>query len=181
MKLKTLLQITEWISHAPAINRSPDNKLRATPGGFNDGSPHWNDEPNWDGVVEGKDWFCYMESNDWETKRSGASIYINEDEKPHKIWVKIKTGGLRKPNDTNESYKERIRKHTNKVARSWMSEAKRIFNNIEINEAGNPVPITWKQAFREALKNPKVKAHLADCGEQEIAPLIDPVNFTKRV
>jgi hypothetical protein len=174
MKLKTLIQINEWISHAPTVNRSPDLNLYPTPGGLNDGSP------NWDGIVEGKDWFCYMEGNDWQTKRSGASIYINEDEKPYKIWVKIKTNGLRKPNDTNESYKERVRKHTNKVARSWMSEARRIFKNIEINEAGNPVPITWKQAFREALKNPKVKAHLADCGEQEIAPLMDPVNFTPR-
>jgi hypothetical protein len=172
MKLKTLLLINEWISHAPAMNRSPDSALRPVPGGWNDNSP------NWDGVVEGKDWFCYMEGNDWHSKRSGASIYINEDEKPHKMWIRIKTHGLRKNNDTNESYKERVRKHTNKVARSWMSAAKKIHNDPELNEVGNPIPVSWKQAFREALKDPKVKAHLADCGE---GPMADPVNFTPRI
>ena len=173
MKLKTLLQITEWISHAPAINRSPDDKLRATPGGFNDGSPNWNDEPNWDGVIEGKDWFCYMESNNWETKRSGASIYINEDEKPHKIWIKIKTHGLRKPNDTNESYKDRIRKHTNKIARKWMSEAKRL-HKPELNEVGNEIPISWKESFKNSIGS--VKSFISEWGESEI----DPINFTCR-
>jgi hypothetical protein len=175
MKLKTIIQLSEWISHSPAVNANPDSKLRPTPGGWND------DSPNWDGIVEGKDWFCYMEGNDWHAKRSGATIYINEDEKPHKMWIKIKTSNLRKPNDTNESYKERVRKHTNKVARSWMSAAKKIHNNPDINEAGNPVPITWKQAFREAMKDSKLKAHLAECGEQEIAPVADPVNFTPRI
>ena len=180
MKLKTLIQISEWISHGPAINRSPDDKLYATPGGMNDGSPNWSEPNNWDGVVEGKDWWGYTGGNDWNKKQSYSEIYINEDEKPYKIWIKIKTHGLRKTNDTNETYKERVRKHTNKVARSWMGEAKKIHNNPEINEVGNPVPITWKQAFREALKNSKVKAHLADCGEQEMTPLEDPINFTPR-
>lgn len=175
MKLKTLIKINEWISHGPAVNGNPDSKLRPMPGGWND------DSPNWDGIVEGKDWFCYMEGNDWQTKRSGATVYINEDDKPHKIWIKIKTHNLRKPNDTNESYKERVRKHTNKVARTWMTAAKKIHNNPDINEAGNPVPITWKQAFRESLKDTKLKAHLADCGEQETSSLADPVNFTPRL
>jgi len=176
MKLKTLILLIErGMSMGYGSMSSNDTKLRPTPGGWND------DAPNWDGIVEGKDWFCYMEGNDWQTKRSGATIYINEDEKPHKMWIKIKTHGLRKPNDTNESYKERVRKHTNKVARSWMSAAKKIHNNPDINEAGNPVPITWKQSFREALKDFKLKAHLAECGEQEIAPVADPVNFTPRI
>jgi hypothetical protein len=142
---------------------------------MNDGSP------NWDGVVEGKDWFCYMESNDWQKHRAGISIYITEGDKTHKIWAKVKTNGLRKKGDTNEAHKERVRKHINKVARSWMSEAKRIHNNPELNEVGNPVVISWKEAFREVLENPKVKAHLAECGEQEIAPVSDPVNFTPRI
>lgn len=67
MKLKTILLISEWISHAPAINRSPDDKLYATPGGFNDGSSHWNDESDWNGIIEGSkgEYFCYVEGNDW--------------------------------------------------------------------------------------------------------------------
>ena len=171
MKLKTIFLINEWISHAPAMNRSPDSKLRPTPGGMNDGFP------NWDSIVEGKDWFCYMESNDWEKNRAGISVYITENNKPHKIWVKVKTNGLRKKGDTNEAHKERVRKHINKVAHSWMSEAKKIHNNPEINEVGNPIPISWKECFLEVLENPKVKAHLADCGDEAIA---DPVNFTPR-
>ena len=122
-----------------------------------------------------------MESNDWHSKSAGASIYITEDDKPHKMWIKIKTHGLRKANDTNESFKERVRKHTNKVARSWMSAAKNIHNNPELNEVGNPIPVTWKQAFKEALNDPKVKAFLAETGEKELSPISDPVNFTPRV
>ena len=180
IKLKSL--IPEWISHSPTINRSPDVALRPTPGGQNDGMPGWNEGvEDWDGIVEGKDWFCYMEGNDWHNKRSGATIYINEDEKPHKMWIKIKTHGLRKTNDTNESYKERVRKHTNKVARSWMSEAKRIHDNPELNEVGNTIPISWKQSFKEALNSPKVKNYIAETGAKDIAPVCDPENFTPRI
>ena len=97
------------------------------------------------------------------------------------MWIKIKTHGLRKNNDTNESYKERIRKHTNKVARSWMGAAKEIHNNPDLNEVGNPIQKTWKQSFKEALNDPKVKSYVAEVGEKRIAPMIDPVNFTLRI
>lgn len=172
MKLKTLIILNEQgNSMGYGSMSSNDTKLRPTP------RNKWNgDVSNWDGIVEGKDWFCYMEGNDWHAKRSGATVYINEDDKTHKIWIKIKTGRLRKPNDTNESYKERVRKHTNKAARTWMSAAKKMYNDPEINEAGNPVPITWKHAFREALKDSKLKPYIAECGETE--PMVDPVNFT---
>jgi len=201
MKLKTLIQINEWISHGNAMNRSPDDNLYATPGGMNDGNPHWDDKSsfdvnssniaenntwnegvgNWDGIVEGKDWFCYMEGNDWHNKRSGASVYITEDDKPHKMWIKIKTHGLRKKGDTNEVYKDRVRKHTKKIASSWMSAAKKIHNNTELNEVGNPIPVSWKQAFKEALNDPTVKMQLAETGEKELSPICDPINFTSRI
>lgn len=170
MKLKTLIILNEQgNSMGYGSMSSNDTKLRPM--------PRWNDDvSNWDGIVEGKDWFCYMEGNDWQSKRSGATVYINEDDKTHKIWIKIKTGRLRKPNDTNESYKERVRKHANKAARTWMSAAKKMYNDPEINEVGNPIPITWKHAFREALKDPKLKPYLAECGEDK--PSVDPVNFT---
>lgn len=172
MKLKTILQLTEWLSlNAPAVNRNPDSKLRPTPGGMNDNSP------NWDNVVEGKGWFCYMEGNDWNKRTSKATVYITEGDKPYKLWMEIKTHGLRKPNDTRKIHEDRVRKHIKKVAGSWMSEARQIYNNPELNEVGNPIPITWKEAFHEALCSPKIKAHLADCGEQA---MVDPVNFTPR-
>ena len=182
IKLKSLLP--EWISHGIAVNRNPDVALRPIPGGMNDGSPNWNGGvEDWDGIVKGSknEWFAHIGGNNWDKKQSYTEIIINEDEKPYKMWIKIKTHGLRKNNDTNESYKERVRKHTNKVARSWMSAAKDIHNNPDINEVGNPVPITWKHAFKEALNNPKVKSYLAEVGEQEIAPIVDPMNFTPRI
>jgi len=182
MKLKTLIQINEWISHGIAVNRTPDSKLRATPGGQNDGAKGWNEGVgDWDGIIEGKDWFCYVEGNDWHSKMAGASIYITEDDKPHKMWVKFKTHGLRKAGDTNESFKERVRKHSHKVARSWMTAAKDIHNNVGLNEVGNPIPITWKQAFKEALNSPKVKGLVAEVGENELPTISDPVNFTPRI
>jgi len=170
MKLKTILQISEWISHGIAVNRNPDSKLRPTPGGWNDGAE------SWDGITEGKDWFCYVEGNNHDKKLTGATIYINEDGKTYKVWAKIKTGRLRKPNDTNEAYRERIRKHANKVAKSWMSGAKKIHNNPDLNEVGNVIPISWKTSFLEALKDSKLRPYLADCGQAEI----DSVNFTPR-
>src|ERR1017187_5842965 len=165
IKLKTLLP--EWISHAPSTNSSPDSKLRPTPGGMNDGSPNWN------GFINGQknEWFAYMEGNDWNKHQSGAIVYINEEgQKPHKIWIKIKTNGLRKDNDTNESHKERVRKHTQKVARSWMTAAKNIHNNPELTECGNVIPISWKTAFTEALNDSKIKSSLTQSGSEAIPP-----------
>lgn len=153
---------------------SNDTKLRPLPGSMDDVEP-------WNGIIEGKDWFCHIEGNDWQNKKSGAAVYINEDENPHKIWISIKTHGLRKPGDTNEVFKGRIRKHTDKVVRSWLSAAKKIHKDPEINEVGNPIQMTWKQAFREALKDLKIKSQLVDCGEKEIAPMTDPINFTPRI
>jgi hypothetical protein len=178
-QLKQLTSINEWISHGVAVNRTPDSKLRATPGGQNDGAVGWNEGVgDWENIIKGKDWFLHLESNDWHNKMSGASIYINEDDKPYKISIKIKTHGLRKNGDTNEIYKERIRKHTHKVARSWMSKAKEIHNNTELNEAGNPITVSWKRAFKEALNDPKVMGLVAETSEKEMSVVSDPVNFT---
>jgi hypothetical protein len=174
MKLKTIVHILE---HSNSMGygsmSSNDTTLRPLPGSA-------DDVEMWDGITEGQDWFCYAEANNWDKKISGATVYINENDKPHKMWIKIKTHGLRKPNDTNEAFRQRIRKHTDKVARSWMTAAKGHFKNAEINEVGNTIARTWKECFREAMNDPKVKAHLADSGEQEIAPMADPVNFTYR-
>ena len=199
IKLKSLLP--EWISHGNAVNRSPDDNLYPTPGGMNDGNPHWDtkasfdvnssniaegkdwngDVGDWDGVIKGdRDWWGYVAGNDWDKKQAGVDIYITEDDKPHKMWIKIKTHGLRKKGDTNEAFKERIRKHSHKVARSWMTAAKEIHNNIELNEVGNPIPVSWKHAFKEALNDPRVKSYLGEVGEKEISPIADPVNFTPR-
>ena len=167
IKLKSLLP--EWISHGIAVNRNPDSELRPTPGGMNDGSP------NWDGIVEGGkgEWFAYIGGNDYNKKLSETTIYINEGDKPHKIWIKIKTGNLRKPTDTNKSYKDRIRKHANKISRKWMSEAKKL-HKPELNEVGNEIPVSWKESFKNSMES--VKSFISEWGEVEI----NPINFTYR-
>ena len=169
MKLKTILLLERGMSMGYGSMSSNDTQqLRPTPGGMNDGSP------NWEGVTEGKDYFVYCESNDWEKHRAGISVYITEGDRPYKLWAKVKTNGLRKKNHTNEAHKEQVRKHINKVARKWMFEAKRIHNNPEINEIGNPIVKTWQETFRNALES--IKPFISECGETEI----DPINFTYR-
>lgn len=137
-----------------------------------------NSISSWDGIKEGKGWFMYHESNNWDIKRSGASVYVTEGQ-PEKYWIKIKTHGLRKPTDTNESYRQRVREYSGKVSRAWTTAAKRIHNDPHINEVGNEVPITWNQAFKEAIEDPKVKPFIENWGTEKIG--VDPVNFTPRV
>lgn len=149
---------------------SNDTKLRPYPGSA-------DAVEDWEGITEGNGWFCYKESNNWDSKKSGATVYITEGE-PKKYWMKIKTHWLRKPNDTNESYRKRVRNHVGKVTRAWVTAAKRLHNNPELNEVGNPIQITWDTAFKKALDDSKVRPFLADCGESAIA---DPVNFTPRL
>jgi hypothetical protein len=132
---------------------------------------------DWDGIKEGNGWFIYRESNVSDKRRSGASVYITETDKPHKMWIEIKTGNLRKPNDTNKMYRERIKKHSNKVMSSWMNAAKRLYKAPGYNEVGNKMTISWKEAFKEALNDPKVKQYIDNWGEAAIS---DPVNFTPR-
>ena len=59
-----------------------------------------------------------------------------------------------------------------------MSAAKKIHNNPDLNEVGNLIPITWKQAFLEAINDAKIKKFISGYGEEKITPLLDPVSFT---
>lgn len=188
MKLTTIITLVKesagFGTHGGSMGgtvSSQDSQLHPMPGGM-------DDVESWEGVTEGKGWFCYREANDWHTKRAGASIYITEGE-PHKFWIRIKTHGLRKSNDTNEGYRQRINKHADKVARAWMSEAKKLHNNPEINEVGNELQMTWKEAFKLALESSKVKPFIAEWGDcptyktknKEVSAISDPVNFTPRL
>jgi len=147
---------------------SNDLALRPMPGKMND--------PEWEGITEGGkgEYFVYCEGNDWEKHRAGISVYITEGDKPYKLWVKVKTNGLRKKNHTNEAHKEQVRKHIKKIAGKWMSESKRIHNNPELNEVGNPTVKTWQETFKNALES--IKPFISEYGETEI----DPINFTYR-
>jgi hypothetical protein len=174
MKLKTLILLERGMSMGYGSMSSNDTELRPMPGSA-------DDVEDWDGIKEGNGWFLYRETNNHDTKRSGASVYITEEDKPHKYWMKIKTHGLRKAGDTNKMYYERVKKHTDKVSKAWISEASKLHKASEFNEVGNKKTISWKQAFKEALSSPKIKNFIENSGEEEIAPLADPVNFTPRV
>jgi hypothetical protein len=158
---------------------SGDTQLRPMPGSM-------DDVEAWDGIKEGKGWFLHMETNDWGIQRSGASVTITEGDH-HKYSIQIKTRGLRKPNDTNESHRQKVRKHADKVARAWVTEAKKLYNNPEINEVGNELPITWNEAFRRALDHPKVQSQIERWSESKMNPykgssaVADPTNFTQRL
>jgi hypothetical protein len=171
MKLKTLLLVEMGMSMSPGSLTSRDTELRPMPGSADDAEV-------WDGIKEGNGWFVYRETTDNSTNRSGATAYITDGDKPHKIWIKIKTHGLRKTNDTNKMYRERINKHSNKVMTSWMNAAKRLYKGPGFNEVGNKMTISWKDAFVEAVKDPKVKQYIDNWGESEIS---DPINFTPRI
>jgi hypothetical protein len=119
----------------------------------------------------------YKESNDWNNRCSFASITITEGE-PTKYRIKIKTKGLRKKGDTNAKLYERVRQHTNKVSSAWISEAKKIYNNPELNEVGNPIQKSWSQCFKEALQSSKVAPFIEGFEEGRWpAPIVNPVNF----
>lgn len=178
MKLKTLIFLEGTAYGGNTIGMgsmtSQDTKLRPMPGSIDNVS-------NWDGIMEGDGWFLYKEANNWHNKQSGASITITEGE-PTRYRIKIKTKGLRKKGDTNAMLSERVRKHTEKVSRAWVSAAKKIRKNPDLNEIGSPIEKPWNQCFKEALEDPKISSLIEGFEESKLSSSIsDPVNFTPRV
>ncbi len=170
MKLKTLIFLEFYMpprgSMGMGAMSSMDTRLRPLPGSIDDVN-------EWDGIVEGDGWFLYKGHNNWHQKQSGASVTITEGE-PKRFRISIKTKGLRKRGDTKKMFEERIRKHTNRVSSAWVSAAKRIKNNPELNEIGNPINKTWAECFEAALSDPKVAPYVDGTA-------VDAVNFTPRV
>jgi len=166
MRLKTILLLNEF--SVPGSMTSGDTEL--TP---------------WNGVKEGNGWFSYSGNNHHNLGESYCSITITESDIPHKYWAIIKTKGLKKPNDTNRSYHDKIRRRTESVTRSWVSAAKRLYKEPKhVTECGNPIMRTWKDAFKESLDDPRVKTFINNWGEGQMnsqAPIVGPVNFTPRV
>jgi hypothetical protein len=42
----------------------------------------------------------------------------------------------------------------------WKSAANEIYRDVQLTEVGNPIQKTWKEAFQEALKHPKLKDYI---------------------
>ena len=87
-------------------------------------------------------------------------------------------------------------KHRKQAASRWKSLANKIHSDIKLNEVGNPIEKSWKQSFEEALTHPRLQEYIRqphhkrvferpdDAGypkkvQGKVAPVMDPVNFTK--
>ena len=55
-----------------------------------------------------------------------------------------------------------------KAASKWKSLASKIHNDVQLTEQGNPIEISWKTAFTEALKDPELKEFIRDNPHQQI-------------
>lgn len=73
-----------------------------------------------------------------------------------------------------------------KAFSTWKSIANEIRkDSTQLNEVGNQIQKSWKECFKEALKDPKLKEYMRKNSYQkvypdkQVAPCIDPVNFTK--
>lgn len=76
-------------------------------------------------------------------------------------------------------------KRRRKAFSTWKSIANEIRrDSTQINENGNQVQKSWKKCFEEALQDPKLrefihsKPHQKIYPSKNVAPCIDPVNFT---
>jgi len=151
-----------------------------SPGALTNGDDELRSYPSETVTKQGApEWFMAHGTNDWHNKKAYCSAYITETGgKPMRIWVEIKTRGLRKPNDTHSSHHERVRKAIAKVSRAWSGEAKRLKKEVRLSEIGNRSYPTWKECFVQALKSQKVAPYITAQGTDEAA--MDPVNFTPR-
>lgn len=73
-----------------------------------------------------------------------------------------------------------------KAFSTWKSIANEIRReSTQLNEVGNQLQKSWKECFKEALKDPKLQEYIRKNSHQKIypdkhvAPCIDPVNFTQ--
>ncbi len=67
-------------------------------------------------------------------------------------------------------------KWRHKAFTKWKSLASKIHGNEELTEVGNPVERSWKECFKEALKDPEMKEYIRTKKHQAV---FDPVNFTQ--
>lgn len=72
---------------------------------------------------------------------------------------------------------EKRDKWRRKAFTKWKSIANEIYRDIQLNEVGNPIQKSWKQAFAEALEHPDLQEFVRNHGKHQ--SVFDPVNFTK--
>lgn len=81
-----------------------------------------------------------------------------------------------------------------RAASKWKSIANELHRDVPLNDACNPMQRTWKECFREALKDPRLQEFMRHSPHHRIfddkgypakvqgkpQPVMDPVNFTPR-
>ena len=55
-----------------------------------------------------------------------------------------------------------------KAFSKWKSLANEIHNDVQLNEVGNPVEKSWKQAFQEALERPELQEFIRKNNHQRV-------------
>jgi len=68
----------------------------------------------------------------------------------------------------HENRGEDREKHRRKAFTTWKSVANEIYRDVQLTEVGNPIQKTWKQAFEEALKHPKLKDYIRKPHHQKV-------------
>ena len=68
----------------------------------------------------------------------------------------------------HENRGEDREKHRRKAFTTWKSVANEIYRDVQLTEVGNPIQKTWKQAFQEALKHPKLKDYIRKPHHQKV-------------
>lgn len=93
----------------------------------------------------------------------------------------------------HDNHGEDREKWRHKAFTKWKSLASKIHNDIELNEVGNPIEMSWKTAFAEALKDPELQEYIRQKHHVRVfddkgypasvqgkpQACIDPVNFTR--
>jgi len=93
---------------------------------------------------ENKDWFIYEGEN--------KIVVIFPDNSKQSFKIHFHKNRLQKDKET----------HRNKAARTWKKLATEIRKNTDLNEAGNPVTISWQECFKNALNHPEMKEFIDD-------------------
>jgi len=137
-------------------------------------------------IIEGKNWFINNGSSDFYNKSSKVSVYFT-DGSNNRIWFEVNYKHLNKSKyDSISGRYDKIQKWRERAAKMWSGCARKLHNEPkQITEGGNTIMRNWTECFIEALNDPKMKHFIKKWGsdscykDKNVAPVIDPVNFTK--
>jgi hypothetical protein len=60
------------------------------------------------------------------------------------------------------------KKYRHRAFTTWKSLATEIYNDVTINEVGNPIQLSWKESFKKALKHPKLQEYIRQPHHQKV-------------